>query len=93
MEGGSCQRVGWAQISEHEGWEDELLLLAVVHQLVSQSSIPESGVWVGLGVAFLWVLCSCSFGWRRSRSRAGQLGGGGVVSWEHFVRSVWDFAG
>ena len=85
--------MGWAQILEHEGWEDEPLLLAVVRQLVSQSSVPESEVWVRFGVAFLWVLCSCSLRWRRGPSRAGRWGGGGVVSWEHFVRSVWDFAG
>ena len=32
------------------------LSLAAVRWLVSECSIPESGVWVGLGVAFLWVL-------------------------------------
>ena len=28
--------------------------------LVSECSVPESAVWVGLGVAFLWVLSSFS---------------------------------
>ena len=79
MEGGSCRRVGWAQIWEHERWGDEPLL-AVVRQLVSESSVPESGVWVGLGVAFLWVLYSFSLGWRRGPGRAVRWGGGGVVS-------------
>ena len=92
MEGGSCRRVGWAQIWEHEGSGDDPLL-AVVRRLVSESSVPESGVWVGLGVAFLWVLYSFSLGWRRGPGRAGQWGGGGVVSRGPFVRSVLDFAG
>ena len=43
--------------------------LAVVRLLVSECSVPELGVWVGLGVAFLWVLGSFSFGVAlRSRS-------------------------
>ena len=84
--------MGWAQIWEHEGWRDEPLL-AVMRRLVSESSVLESGVWVGLGVAFLWVLHSFSLGLRRSPGRAGRWGEGSVLSRGPFVRSVWGFEG
>ena len=37
-------------------------MLDAVGWLVSECSIPESAVWVGLGVAFLWVLGSFLLG-------------------------------
>ena len=51
--------------------------------LFSECSVPESGGWVGLAVAFLWVLGS--LGVLHSPGRAGRWGSDGVVCRGPFV--------
>ena len=71
--------MGWAQILEHEGWEDEPLLLAVVRQLVSQSSVPESG---GFGWGWVLPFCgSCAHVRLGGVTHPVVLGDGEVVVW------------
>ena len=67
---------GWGglKFGNVRGWGDGPLL-AVMYQLVSECSVPESGVWVGLVVAFLWVLHSFSLRvvlWSRSSWAVGR---------------------
>ena len=94
LEGGSCRRVERAQIWGCEKSGRDGPSLAVVYRLVSECSVPKSEVWVGLGVAFLWVLSSFSL--ECGVPVPVVLGGGevgGLVSRGSFVWSVWDFAG
>ena len=93
LEGGSCQRVGWAQIWEHEGCAGWAVTScgATVGFLVFCSGVGGLGgagccLFVGLGLIFAWVWCC-------SPSCAGRWGGESVVSWGSFLLSVWDFVG
>ena len=70
--------MGWAQILEHEGWEDEPLLLAVVRQLFLRVPFRSRGFGWG------WVLPFCG---SCAHVRLGGVavpvvqGGGEVVVW------------